>query len=141
LREGKVKKLIVLFLALILLVLPASVSKGQSSEDTIVGKWQLGDDIVPYPAPLGDYPALDCDDITIYTGYFLRFMFVEFEYAYGNLSMSEESRLSCNHYWIVASDNEGNKYPYDMGFFWLDEQHLEYYQASLSQVLQAALMD
>ena len=105
-----------------------------------VWDWQLGDDIIPCPFPARDRPALDCDDVSIYSYLFMRFMNYDVEFAYGNLEKTGESNSQSNHYWVVATDNTGKRYPYDWGYYCQDEQHFEYRIKSYRYVLENSVI-
>jgi len=105
-----------------------------------VWTWRLGDDIIPYPFPARDRPSLDCDDGSVYSYLFMRFMFYEVEFACGNLEKTGESFSQSNHYWTVVTDNTGKRYPYDWGFYIPDEQHFEYYPKSYRYILENSVI-
>jgi hypothetical protein len=104
--------------------------------------WQIGDVISPLPS-YNPQKNLDCDDITLYTYYWLTnygYGVDKLVIMYGSLDTTGETQWQSDHYWVNVYSGD-QIYSYDLGYCFQDEQHLEGYEVPLKQLLQEATRD
>lgn len=89
----------------------------------------------------------DCDDSALLMYLYFKSLGYNTKVVTGNLELSNESYLQCNHCWVIvhARDIENpfqsRDYAYDWGHYYSDRQHYEYIEESYKELLAAALVD
>jgi hypothetical protein len=84
--------------------------------------------------------SFDCDDGTLLMYRHFQRLGVESIPIIGNLKMSDEEYMECNHVWLLVKS--GNmKIAYDWGTPRFDRQHYEGYTISLDYLLHAVDQD
>ncbi len=96
--------------------------------------FELGKDMPVKPT---EARWFDCDDSALYMFYYFTNMGYEVDIVKGNLELTGEWRLGCDHLWVVVHSN-GVVYPYDWGEYCPDSQHHEYYKIGFTELILAA---
>lgn len=96
--------------------------------------FELGKDMPVKPT---EARWFDCDDSVLYMFYYFINMGYEVDIVKGNLELTGEWRLGCDHIWVIVHSN-GVVYPYDWGEYCPDSQHHEYYKIGFTELILAA---
>lgn len=96
--------------------------------------FELGKDMPVKPT---ETRWFDCDDSALYMFYYFTNMGYEVDIVKGNLELTGEWRLGCDHIWVIVH-SKGAVYPYDWGEYCPDPQHHEYYKIGFTELILAA---
>lgn len=99
--------------------------------------FELGEDMLVKPT---EARWFDCDDNALYMFYYFTNVGYEVDIVKGNLDLTGEWQLGCDHIWVVVY-SDGIVYPYDWGEYCPDSQHHEYYKMGFIELLLAAGID
>ncbi len=95
---------------------------------------------VIFPSLQEPSPAFDCDDGTLDMYRHFDSLGIESTPIVGNLDMSGEEYMECNHVWLLVKSGD-NDIAYDWGIPRFDRQHYEGYTISLDYLLFAVEED
>lgn len=100
--------------------------------------FSLGEDMLVMPRAS---PEFDCDDSVIYMYVYFTSLGHEVRIVMGNLSMTDETRIECNHVWVWVSHPDGGEIAYDWGRAFIGEPYDFGYVVSYEELLLAASRD
>jgi hypothetical protein len=95
---------------------------------------------IVFPVVPGPSASFDCDDDTLAMYRHFQSLGIDATPIIGNLDMSEEKYLECNHVWLLVKSGHMN-IAYDWGLPRFDRQHYEGYPISLDYLLHAVEQD